>query len=62
MSLLQESFDAKKFDVRVVERNVLRGVISAEDAKKATEKLPDDAANGDMVTWKDITNQDSRSG
>ncbi len=40
----------KKLDPRVLERNVSRGVIRAEDAQKSLKELPDDAANADFVS------------
>jgi len=50
MTLLNESVDSKKFDVRIVERNVDRGVIRPEDVKKAVEALQDDSANAEWVS------------
>ncbi len=49
MALLHEAFESKKFDVRVVERNVQRGLVSAEDAAKALAALPDDSENAEYV-------------
>ena len=51
MSLLHEGFEAKKFDNRVVERNVTRGVISQGDVTKTVAGLPDDSENAD---WLDV--------
>lgn len=50
MTLLHEAVDVKKLDVRMVERNVARGVISAEEVDKAVKKLPDDADNAEYVS------------
>ena len=49
MSLLHEGFEAKKFDNRVVERNLSRGVISQDDMTKMVRDLPDDAENADTI-------------
>jgi hypothetical protein len=51
MSLLHEGFEAKKFDNRVVERNVTRGVVSQDDVSKTVRDLPDDSEN---AGWLDV--------
>lgn len=50
MALLNDSVDFKKLDVRLVERNVGRGVISQDDLDKAIKKLPDDEENAEWVS------------
>ncbi len=50
MALLHDSVDFKVLDTRLVERNVARGVISAEDVKKAVSQLPDDSENAEWVS------------
>jgi hypothetical protein len=50
MTLLHEAVEAKKYDVRMVERNVARGMIAADDVEKAIKKLPDDAEFADYVS------------
>jgi hypothetical protein len=64
MTLLHESVDFKKLDVRMIERNVARGVISAEDVQKAASKLPDDAENAEWVSIESIEGEgdDSEGG
>jgi hypothetical protein len=57
MTLLHEAVEAKKFDVRVIERNVARGVISAADAKKVADSLPDDAEAGEWVSIESIAGE-----
>ncbi len=54
MTLLHEAVEAKKLDVRVVERNAARGVIAQDEADKAQKKLPDDADNADYVNLEDL--------
>jgi hypothetical protein len=49
MALLHEAVEEKKLDVRVVERNITRGSVSAEEAKKAQSQLPDDSENASWV-------------
>jgi hypothetical protein len=56
MTLLHEAVDAKKLDVRLVERNINRGVISAEDVEKLVKKLPDDADNADSISIESLMN------
>ena len=50
MALLHEAVDKKKMDVRLIERNVARGVISAADVDQNTKNLPDDADNAEYVS------------
>lgn len=59
MTLLHESVDFKKLDVRMIERNVARGVISQDDVEKAMKKLPDDAENAEWVSIESIANDES---
>ncbi len=54
MTLLHEAVDAKKFDNRVVARNVDRGVVTPGEAQKITDGLPDDAANAEYVSIEEI--------
>ena len=62
MSLLHQSVEEKKFDVRVVERNVERNAISAKDWDKTVKELPDDAANADYVSLESLIADDSDAG
>ncbi len=50
MTLLHEAVEQKKFDVRMIERNVNRGVVSATDAQKNAAALPDDAEFAEYVS------------
>jgi hypothetical protein len=47
--LLKNAVEQKKFDVRLIEKNVTRGVISQEETEKYLKQLPDDAHNVDIV-------------
>ena len=62
MTLLHEAVDAKKMDVRLVERNVLRGVLNADDVEKNLKKLPDDAANAEYIAIESLMNDASTNG
>ena len=57
MTLLFDAVEAKKFDSRVVERNIQRGHISVEDYKKQVEVLQDDAENSLIVSLDDLQKQ-----
>jgi hypothetical protein len=59
MTLLHEAVSAKKFDVRVVERNVARGFIRAEDADKAAKDLPDDSENAEWVNLEVLAQEET---
>jgi hypothetical protein len=58
MTLLHEAVESKKLDVRVVQRNIDRGVIKAEDAEKSAKGLPDDAANAEWSNIDELAKQD----
>jgi len=49
MALLHEAVDFKKLDVRLVERNIARGAVSAEDHHKSVSELPDDSENAEWI-------------
>lgn len=65
MTLLHEAVDAKKFDVRMIERNTARNVVSADEVAKISKGLPDDAEGADWISIDSIaadqTGQNSRS-
>jgi len=50
MALLHESVEFKKLDVRLVERNVARGVLTQEQVAQALKVLPDDGENAEWVS------------
>ncbi len=49
MALLSEASKEKEFDVRMINRNVVKGTLSRQDVEKNEKKLPDDSANADYV-------------
>ena len=55
MALLHESVNYKKLDVRLVERNVARGVLTQDELDKALAKLPDDSENAEWVSVESLT-------
>jgi hypothetical protein len=50
MTLLSDATEAKKYDVRVIERNVQRGITKAEDYEKIQKDLADDSDNAEYVS------------
>jgi hypothetical protein len=56
MSLLHDGITDKKFDVRMLEKNLTRGVVSDAEVKKFVDQLPDDAENAAFVSLEDIEN------
>lgn len=61
MTLLHDAVEAKKFDIRTVERNMTRGVVSADEVEKAVKKLPDDTEAGDWVSIDSLMKDDEGS-
>ncbi len=57
MTLLHDAVEAKKFDVRVVERQLDRGVVQQKDREKFLKELPDDAANAEYVSIEAIASE-----
>jgi hypothetical protein len=50
MVLLSDAVQFKKFDTRLVERSLARGVLSSKDLEHAVAQLPDDSENADWVS------------
>ncbi len=59
MSLLHESIDKKKFDTRVLDKNLVRAVITDAEYKQFVAKLPDDAENVQYVGIEEIEASES---
>ena len=57
MSLLHEAIQDKKFDTRVIEKNLVRNVITDKDVKAKIETLPDDAENATYINLDEIAEQ-----
>lgn len=50
MPLLIDATEAKKFDVRLTDRHLERGLITQTELNKVTKDLPDDADNAGWVS------------
>jgi hypothetical protein len=61
MALLHESTAEKKFDTRMIERNLQRGRLQASDLDQFLKTLPDDAENLNVVTEEDLEFQEKIS-
>lgn len=59
MTLLHEATDAKNFDVRLLERNLSRGRVTAEAARKNESELPDDAENASFISIDSLINDEN---
>jgi hypothetical protein len=57
MSLLHDGILEKKYDVRVIEKNLTRGVVSDQEVKKFVEQLPDDSENAVYINLDEIETQ-----
>jgi hypothetical protein len=62
MPLLHDSVDSKKLDVRIFERNLTRGVITAKQLEDALKSLPDDAENAEYVSISSLAQDGSHDG
>jgi hypothetical protein len=49
MSILKNAIEQKKFDSRVVEKNVNRGRVERSEVEVQLKNLPDDEANAEWV-------------
>ncbi len=54
MTLLPDALESKKLDTRVVERNLVRGVIAQADLDKNLKALPDDSANAEYTNLEEL--------
>ena len=57
MSLLHDSIINKKFDVRMLDKNLVRGVITDKEVKAQIEQLPDDSENAVFVSLDEVAEQ-----
>ena len=60
MTLLSQAVEAKKFDTRVIERNLQRGFLKPEDAQAQTQSLTDDAEFAEFVSIDAIASGDGK--
>jgi hypothetical protein len=61
MTLLHEAVDSKRFDVRVIERNVERGLLSPKEVEKSIKDLADDSENAEYVSIESLANDETGS-
>lgn len=57
MSLLHDSIQNKKFDTRMLEKNLTRGAATDKEYKSYIESLPDDSENADYASLDDLEAQ-----
>lgn len=50
MALLHEAVESKRLDVRLVERNIARGVVSQAQLDEAMQHLADDSENAEWIS------------
>ena len=62
MGILKEAVESKKFDIRVMERNIERGLISPTEAEKFVKDLPDDSGNADWLNVEELAGDFSSGG
>lgn len=55
MTLLHKAFQDKKFDVRLIEKNTSRGILSTSELEQNQSQLPDDAENADYISLDALT-------
>lgn len=61
MTLLKDAVEAKKFDIRMIERNLARGVITAQDAQATSDVLPDDGENAEWISIETLAGEEQGS-
>lgn len=54
MSLLHDSILEKKFDTRMLDKNLVRNSVTDKEVKAHLEQLPDDAANAAYVSIEEL--------
>lgn len=50
MSLLHEAIEQKKLDIRMLDKNLARTVVSDKEVKTTISQLPDDSENADYIS------------
>ncbi len=58
MTLLSDASESKKFDVRVVERNINRGRVQPQEFQQAVQSLPDDSENAEWISIESLANDE----
>ena len=57
MSLLHDAIQEKKLDVRMLEKNLVRNVVTDKEVKSAQAAMPDDAENASYISLDEIAEQ-----
>ena len=57
MSLLHDSIISKKFDTRMLEKNLVRNVVTDKEVKAHLESLQDDSENVLVISLDEIAEQ-----
>jgi len=57
MALLNESVNFKKFDTRMVERNIARGVLAPHELSEVLGGLPDDSENAEWISVEELAEE-----
>ena len=57
MSLLHEAIIEKKFDTRMVDKNLVRNSVSDKEVKTHEAALPDDSENAEYTNLDDLEAQ-----
>ena len=57
MSLLIDGIHEKKFDVRMLEKNLVRNVVADKEVRAHIEALSDDAENAIFINLDEIAEQ-----
>lgn len=62
MTLLHESLENKKFDTRIVEKNITRKVVDQKEYSKFVKELKDVESNAERVSMDEFTGKESPRG
>ncbi len=54
MSLLNDAVQDKKFDTRVIERNLSRNLVRQDEYNQFVKTLPDDAAHAEHISMEEL--------
>lgn len=57
MSLLHEAIYDKRFDTRMLDKNLVRNVVTDKEVKAKIESLQDDAENAEFINLDEIAEQ-----
>ncbi|MBN21980.1 MAG: hypothetical protein CL678_11935 [Bdellovibrionaceae bacterium] len=58
MALLKQANQEKLYDVRLLDKNKLRGFVSAQDSGKIESSLSDDSENAEWVSVEELSHSD----